>query len=57
MKQEKIFPVSVRALNPKEMHAYAIQLTYSDGSIRNYYLKNFRTYEIPEEFDIDGRCV
>ena len=54
MKQEKIFPVSVRALNPKEMHAYAIQLTYSDGSIRNYYLKNFRTYEIPEEFDIDG---
>ena len=25
MKQEKIFPVSVRALNPKEMHAYAIE--------------------------------
>ena len=34
---------SVRALDITQMHGYAVQMTYADGTIRNYYLTNFDT--------------
>ncbi len=44
----------VRALDPAMMHGYAVQLSYSDGTIRNYYLHMFEEREIPEMCQIDG---
>ncbi|MBQ9882337.1 MAG: hypothetical protein IJM42_07010, partial [Synergistes sp.] len=32
---------SIRALDPAMMHGYAVQLSYADGTIRNYYLHMF----------------
>ncbi len=45
---------SVRALDVRQMHGYAVQMTYADGTIRNYYLKNFESREIPDTVEIDG---
>ncbi len=45
---------SVRALDITQMHGYAVQMTYADGTIRNYYLKNFETRRIPDVVEIDG---
>ena len=45
---------SVRALNISQMHGYAVQMTYADGTIRNYYLTNFETREILDTVEIDG---
>lgn len=45
---------AVRALNVAQMHGYALQLTYSDGSVRNYYLKMFDQPQIPDHVIIDG---
>jgi len=44
----------VRALDISQMHGYAVQMTYADGTIRNYYLTNFETREIPAAVEIDG---
>lgn len=48
------FAKEVRALNPIQIHGYAIQIMYNDNSIRNYYLKSFDTLEIPNNCDIEG---
>lgn len=45
---------AVRSLDIETMHAYAIQLTYSDGCVKNYYLHNIDTKEIPETVVVDG---
>ena len=45
---------SVRALDIRQMHGYAVQMTYADGTIRNYYLTNFETRKIPDTVEIDG---
>ena len=45
---------SVRALDIRQMHGYAVQMAYVDGTIRNYYLKNFETRGIPDSVEIDG---
>ena len=44
----------VRSLDIETMHAYAIQLTYSDGCVKNYYLHNIDTADIPETVVVDG---
>lgn len=44
---------SIRILDPVQMHAYALQMEFSDGSIRNYYLKCFDTRHIPVACEID----
>jgi len=45
---------SVRPLDIEAMHAYAVQITYADGCVKNYYLKCFDTLDIPKSVDIDG---
>lgn len=45
---------SIRALDPTQMHAYAVQLEYADDSIRNYYLYTFNDRSIPKACDIQG---
>ncbi len=45
---------NVRVLNIAKLHGYAVQLSYSNGSIRNYYLKTFEEPQIPSLLDIDG---
>jgi hypothetical protein len=47
---------SVRALDITQMHGYAVQMTYADGTIRNYYLTNFESRKIPDTVEIDG-CI
>ena len=46
--------LSARALSIVQMHGYAVQLSYADGSIRNYYLKMFEDLQIPNNITIDG---
>ena len=46
--------VAARVLSPKEMHAFALQLKYSNGSVRNYYLHTFSEIEQPKTVEIDG---
>ena len=46
--------LAVRPLDVTQMHGYALQLSYSDGSIRNYYLKMFEDLQIPSNVTIDG---
>lgn len=48
--------LAVRALDVTQLHGYAVQLTYSDGSIRNYYLKMFDEPQIPDRVIVDGRA-
>ncbi len=43
---------SVTTLEPIKMHGYALQLKYSNGSIKNYYLKTFDGKEIPQTCEI-----
>lgn len=45
---------SVRALDVEQMYAYAIELCYSDGTMRYYYMKCFEENEIPDFCEIDG---
>lgn len=45
---------AVRALSVSQIHGYAVQLTYADGSIRNYYLKMAEDIQLPDTIDIDG---
>ena len=47
--------IAIRALDPVQMHAYAIQMTYEDHTVRNYYLTCFTEREVPETVIIDGR--
>jgi len=44
----------VRSLDIEAMHAYAIQLTYSDGCVKNYYLRSIDTADLPETVVVDG---
>ena len=46
--------LGVRPLTVTQMHGYALQLSYSNGSIRNYYLKMFEDLQIPSNVTIDG---
>lgn len=46
--------VSVRPLDPVQMHALAVQTTYEGENVRNYYLKTFSEFTIPESCDVDG---
>ena len=45
---------AVRALDVVQMHAMAIQVSYDDDTVRNYYLKSFEGMSIPEFCDISG---
>lgn len=45
---------SVRALDITQMHGYAVQMSYSDGSFRNYYLKMFDTLQLPDCVAVEG---
>lgn len=46
----------VTALEPKEMHALAVRLYFSDGSKRNYYLATFKERDIPDKIEVEGAC-
>lgn len=46
--------VNVRALDPVEMHGFAIQLTYADHSVRNYYLGSFEEWSVLDEMNMNG---
>lgn len=46
--------VGVRALDISTMHSYAIQLSFADGCIKNYYLANITEVELPESVTVDG---
>ena len=47
--------IGIRPLDPMQMHALAVQISYEDGTARNYYLKTFENYLIlPDEFDVSG---
>lgn len=46
--------IDIRPLDVSTMHAYAIQQTYADGRVKNYYIHTFDTIDIPKEFEIDG---
>lgn len=48
--------ISIRMLDPVQMHGFAVQLTYAGNNVRNYYLHSFDTREIPEVCDIDGKA-
>ena len=46
-------PVSVRALDVTAIHGYGIQIAFSSGLIKNYYLHSFDTFDIPKEVFVD----
>jgi len=46
--------IDVRSLDVETMHAYAVQLVFSDGCVKNYYLHNIDTADIPETITVDG---
>ncbi len=54
----KRFPMpkltAVRALDVAQMYAYAIQTTYEDGCVKNYYLYSWDQPTIPESITVDG---
>lgn len=45
---------SVRGLDIRQVHGYAAQLTYADGSLRNYYLHSLDTRDIPAQTEAEG---
>lgn len=45
---------SVRGLEIRQVHGYAVQLTYADGSLRNYYLHSLDTRDIPAQTEAEG---
>lgn len=45
---------SVRGLEIRQIHGYAVQLTYADGSLRNYYLHSLDTRDIPAQTEAEG---
>lgn len=45
---------SVRGLSIEQLHGYAVQLTYADDTIRNYYLYSFDTRDIPFSMEAEG---
>lgn len=46
--------ISVRALDVRTMYAYSVQVKYSDGCVKNYYLKAIDTIDIPNSIEIEG---
>lgn len=46
--------IAVRPLDVIQMHGYVIQMSYSDGTTKNYYLKMFDTLQIPSLVLVDG---
>jgi hypothetical protein len=44
----------VSKLDAIKMHGYTLQLEYSNGAVRNYYLKCFEEKEIPQQCEIDN---
>lgn len=46
--------LNVRALDPSRMYGYVLQLSYSDGSVRNYYIKCFDGSDFPDRCAVDG---
>ncbi|MEA5143534.1 MAG: WG repeat-containing protein [Oscillibacter sp.] len=46
--------LSVRPLEIKQMHGYSVQMSYTNGTIRNYYLKMFEEPEIADHVVVDG---
>lgn len=45
---------SVRGLDIRQIHGYAVQMTYADGSLRNYYLHSPDTRDIPAQTEAEG---
>lgn len=45
---------SVRALDVTQIHGYAVQLSYSDESVRNFYIKMFEEPRIPDSVLVDS---
>ena len=46
--------LTIRMLDPVQMHALAVQTTWEDGSTRNYYIKTFDTLTIPDKCEEAG---
>lgn len=46
--------MAIRPLDPAAVHAYAIQIDFSDDSVRNYYIATFDTPEMPEIINVEG---
>lgn len=44
----------VCSLDIQTMHAYAIQIIFSDGCVKNYYLHSFYEKEIPDSIIVEG---
>ena len=44
----------IRALDSKQIHGYAIQLSYADDTVRNYYLCSFPEQDVPETCMVSG---
>ena len=45
---------SVKPLEPSLMYAYALEMKYSNGDLRYYYLKSVEEWTIPKVFTVDG---
>lgn len=45
--------VGIRSLDISTMHSYAIQLTFADGCVKNYYIANITEAELPESVAVD----
>lgn len=56
MPSAEIMPdlVGVHALDIITMHSYAIQLSFVDGCVKNYYLANITEAELPESVTVNG---
>ena len=56
MPSAEIMPdlVGVHALDIITMHSYAIQLSFVDGCVKNYYLANITEAELPESVTVKG---
>ena len=46
--------VGVRPLDISTMHSYAIQLSFADGCVKNYYLATITEAELPKSVTVDG---
>ncbi len=44
----------VRTLDIVAVHAFGIRVGFSDGCVKNYYIKSFDTADIPEFIDVNG---
>ncbi len=46
--------IGFRVLDPAQMHGYAVQIEYAGENVRNYYLCNFDSPTLPDNYIISG---